>query len=123
MPLVNFDYGLFLQAVTNLVDNALRYEPASSQIELRGEVHDDKALLKVVNHGETISPQVKAHMMEPFYRGREGHIGLGLPIAKGIIEAHAGQLWVEDTPGSGATFIIALALTKDQPHEAQNSHC
>ena len=53
--------------------------------------------------------------MEPFYRGKDGHIGLGLPIAKGIIEAHHGLLWLEDTPGSGATFVFALPLEEEEP--------
>jgi signal transduction histidine kinase len=109
-----------LQAVTNLVDNALRYEPAASQVELRGEVQGKNALFKVINHGETISSAVKEHMMEPFYHGRDGHIGLGLPIAKGIVEAHHGQLMVEDTPGTGATFVIVLALSGKAHLETQN---
>lgn len=121
MPLVEFDYGLLLQAVTNLVDNTLRYEPANRQVELQGEIQGNNALFKVINHGETISTTVKEHMMEPFYHGRDGHIGLGLPIAKGIIEAHHGQLLVEDTPGSGATFVIVLALTGKTLLETQDT--
>ncbi len=113
MPLVDFDYGLILQALSNIVDNALRYEPAHSQIEIQGAVEGKQVLVKVINHGETINAEVKAHMMEPFYRGREGRIGLGLPIAKGIIEAHQGCLSVEDTPGNGATFIIGLPLNQE----------
>jgi signal transduction histidine kinase len=50
--------------------------------------------------------------MEPFYHGKGGNIGLGLAIAKGIIEAHQGHIWVEDTPGGGATFVFALPLSK-----------
>ncbi|MEZ4670336.1 MAG: DUF4118 domain-containing protein [Anaerolineae bacterium] len=124
MPLVEFDYGLLLQAVTNLVDNAVRYEPPSQLVELRGEVQKNKALLKVVNHGETIAESVKEHMMEPFYKGWDGHIGLGLPIAKGIVEAHHGELLVEDTPGTGATFIIVLPLKGNRTHlETQNIDC
>lgn len=110
LPLVAFDYGLMLQAVSNLVDNSLRYEPSAGQVELHGEVEDDTALFKIVNHGETITPDVKTHMMEPFYHGNRGNIGLGLPIAKGIIETHGGQLRVEDTPNGGATFVIVLPL-------------
>jgi len=64
--------------------------------------------LKIVNHGATISDAEKADIMKPFYRGQDGHIGLGLPIAKGIVEAHRGRLWVEDTPEGGATFVVAL---------------
>jgi two-component system sensor histidine kinase KdpD len=97
MPLVYFDYGLILQALSNLIDNALRYEPPESQVELHGCLEADEARLMVINHGETISDEDRQHIMEPFYHGKGGHIGLGLPIAKGIIEAHQG-LWVEDTP-------------------------
>ncbi|MFN8531895.1 MAG: DUF4118 domain-containing protein, partial [Anaerolineae bacterium] len=96
-PLVSFDYGLLRQAITNLVDNSLRYEPSNRQIEIRGEVTQVEMLLKVINHGRSITARERPHIMEPFYRGREGHIGLGLPIAKGIVEAHQGQLRVEDT--------------------------
>jgi two-component system sensor histidine kinase KdpD len=121
MPLVSFDYGLVLQAVSNLVDNSLRYEPAESCVEIRGLFTDAGAVLKVVNHGETISAEVKARMMEPFFHGRGGRTGLGLPIARGIIEAHEGHLSVEDTPGGGATFVIDLPHTEAQKHEAQNT--
>lgn len=120
MPLVNFDYGLLLQALTNLVDNSLRYEPSGSQIEIQGRVQDNEARLLIINHGESIPSEERGHIMEPFYRGKDGHIGLGLPIAKGIVEAHHGRLWVEKTPGGGETFIIALPLD-DKKHDAQNS--
>lgn len=114
-PLVSFDYGLILQALTNLVDNALRYEPATSQVEIRGSFTTDEARVAVINHGRNLSPEEREHIMEPFYHGKDGHVGLGLPIAKGVVEAHQGRLWAEDTPGSGATFILALPII-GQPH-------
>jgi len=117
IPLVNLDYGLLLQALTNLVDNSLRYEPSGSQIEIRGTLQENEARLMVINHGETIPAEERSHIMEPFYRGKDGHVGLGLPIAKGIVEAHHGRLWVEETPGGGETFIIALPL-KAKEHDA-----
>ena len=66
----------------------------------------------MVNHGKTIEPADRTRIMEPFYHEEHGHIGLGLAIAKGIIECHQGSLWVEDTPGGGVTF--ALSLPVDQ---------
>ena len=51
--------------------------------------------------------------MEPFYVGGGGHIGLGVPIAKGIVEAHQGRMSLENTPGGGATFVITLPLQKE----------
>jgi two-component system sensor histidine kinase KdpD len=110
MPLVPFDYGLLLQALTNLVDNALRYEPAESQVVIQGIIHEGEVRMAVVNHGPNIPIQERNHIMEPFYRGKDGHVGLGLPIAKGIVEAHHGKLWIEDTPGGGATFVLSLLL-------------
>jgi two-component system sensor histidine kinase KdpD len=108
MPLVRCDQGLILQALNNITDNVLRYEPAESQVEIRGSFNEREVWLTVINHGATIPPEEKARIMEPFYYGKDGHIGLGLAISKGIVEAHHGRIWVEDTPGGGATFVMAL---------------
>jgi two-component system, OmpR family, sensor histidine kinase KdpD len=120
MPLVYCDYGLILQAVSNIVDNVLRYEPAGSQIEIQGTHQPTEVRLAVINHGPTISAEEKALLMEPFYHGRDGHVGLGLAISRGIVQAHQGRLWVEDTPGGGATFVMALPL--DELDEKPNLH-
>ncbi len=117
MPLVSFDYGLILQALSNLVDNALRYEPMESQVEITCCVGEAQIQFKVINHGPPIAPEDREHIMEPFYHGKEGHIGLGLPIAKGIIEAHQGTLHMEDTPGGGTTFVLALPLNAKEKKE------
>jgi two-component system sensor histidine kinase KdpD len=108
MPLVRCDQGLMLQALGNITDNALRYEPAESQVEIRGEFDEQEVRLVVINHGPTIPPEEKARIMEPFYRGNGGQVGLGLAISKGIVAAHHGRIWVEDTPGGGATFVMTL---------------
>jgi two-component system sensor histidine kinase KdpD len=110
MPLVSFDYGLILQALTNLVDNSLRYEPPNAQVIIQGSAGSDEARVAIVNHGPNIAPDEREQIMEPFYHGKDGHIGLGLPIARGIIEAHRGRLWMQDTPGGGATFVFALPI-------------
>src|SRR5579859_6509771 len=116
MPLVNFDYGLVLQALTNLVENALRYEPTSSHIRIAGYVRGQEAQVALINHGANIAPEEREAIMEPFYHSdsepRGEHSGLGLAIAKGIIEAHQGRLWIENTPGGGATFILSLPLSQ-----------
>ncbi|MCB9437662.1 MAG: DUF4118 domain-containing protein [Anaerolineales bacterium] len=114
LPLVEFDYGLILQALSNLVDNALRYEPPNSKIEIHGCSYQDNVHLKVVNHGETIADEDRDYLTDPFYHGKDGHIGLGLAIAKGIVEAHYGLLQVEDTPGGGATFILVLPINNKE---------
>lgn len=110
MPLVAFDYGLILQVLGNLVDNALRYEPESQQVEICGSATPQAARVAVRNHGPNILPEERQRIMQPFYHGQGGNIGLGMAIAKGIVEAHGGQIWIEDTPGGGATFVFSLPL-------------
>ncbi len=122
LPLVSFDYGLMLQVLSNLVDNALRYEPPDREIALRGSVHQGEVWIEVINHGENLPREEREQVMEPFYRGKDGHIGLGLPIAKGIVEAHNGKIWIEDTPGGGTTFTVSLPYDRESSaHEPESS--
>src|SRR5258708_33138530 len=114
------DYGLVLQAVRNLVENALRYAPAHARIRIAGYVRGQEACVALINHGPNIAPHDREAVMEPFYHREGGHSGLGLAIAKGIIEAHQGRLWIEDTPGGGATFIFSLPLSQSLVSEVKN---
>lgn len=88
--------------VTNLLVNALRAEPENGSVhmEVRG------TLVSVVDHGEGVAPEHREMIFEPFWRKDETTpgTGLGLAIAKEIMNAHGGRIWVEDTPGGGATF-------------------
>ena len=118
MPLVSFDYGLVRQALSNLVENSLRYEPPNGCIEIVSESSDTEVRVCIRNHGPNIPVEDRKLIMEPFYHGKGGNIGLGLAIAKGIIEAHHGRIWVEDTPSGGATFVFALPLSKP-PNDRQ----
>ncbi|MBI5959374.1 MAG: DUF4118 domain-containing protein [Chloroflexi bacterium] len=111
IPLVCFDYGLILQVLSNLVENSLRYEPPDRQIEICGELVKGETRVLVRNHGPNIPAEERDLIFEPFFHGARGNIGLGLAIAKGIVEAHEGRLWIEDTPGGGATFVFSLPLT------------
>ncbi len=113
LPLVRFDYGLMRQALGNIVENALRHEPESRRVLIRGRALADAARFEIVNHGPTIAAADRDRVMEPFYQSRDGRsqqggVGLGLAIARGIVEAHHGELRVEDTPGGGATFVLTL---------------
>jgi two-component system, OmpR family, sensor histidine kinase KdpD len=110
IPLVSCDFGLMLQALGNVMENALRFEPAGSVIEVLGSHAPTEVRVAVIGHGASIPPGQREAIMEPFNRQEDGHLGLGLAISKGIVAAHHGRLWVEDTPGGGATFVIALPL-------------
>lgn len=118
LPLVRCDYGLLLQALNNIVDNALRHEPPDQRVIIRGRALPGAMRLEVVNHGPTIPADEKARIMEPFYQSRDGAsggAGLGLAIARGIVEAHKGEVHVEDTPAGGATFVIILPQQEKLP--------
>jgi two-component system, OmpR family, sensor histidine kinase KdpD len=139
LPLVYFDYALLLRALSNIVENALRYEPPTSQVVIRGEVApgdagEPEARIVIENHGSTVPDEDKALIMEAFYHDRKGlaggderagsrggHAGLGLAIASGIVAAHRGRIWVEDTPGGGATFVVALPLADEEPGHGVDS--
>ena len=119
LPLLRCDYGLLLQALNNLVDNALRHEPPGRLVVIRGRALPGQLRLEVANHGPHIPAAEKERVMEPFYQSPSGGVGggagLGLAIARGIVEVHHGAIHIEDTPGGGATFVITLPLQEPRP--------
>jgi signal transduction histidine kinase len=116
--MISADRGRLVQVINNLLDNAIRLTPAGGQIVLRSEAVHDGVRLSVSDTGPGIEPHEIPHLFDRFWQGqrnRRGSSGLGLAIAKGIVEAHAGQLWVESTPGHGSTFFILLPSLSSNP--------
>ncbi|MGJ0620159.1 MAG: sensor histidine kinase [Methylocystis sp.] len=89
--------------LTNLIDNALRAEPPKGSVAVR---LGGGGVIAVIDHGEGIAATDREMIFEPFWRKNESTpgSGLGLAIAKEIVDAHGGRIWVEETPGGGATF-------------------
>jgi two-component system OmpR family sensor kinase len=118
VPLVG-DAHRLRQVVDNLLDNALRYAPAGSEVVVRSRCEDGHGLLSVQDTGPGLSEDEQIHVFERLYRtdaarGRDsGGLGLGLPIAKAIVEAHRGTLSVHSAPNTGCTFTVLLPLS---PH-------
>ena len=104
------------QVVANLLQNALRYTPPASPIEVRVEPRVEHAELVVADHGPGVDPEHLEHVFERFYRAERsrtresGGSGLGLSIVASIVAAHGGTVRVERTPGGGASFIVDLPL-------------
>ena len=100
-------------ALTNLLDNALKFTPAGGEVTVSLEQAADQVLLQVRDTGVGITPQDLPHIFERFYRGRshnsEGS-GLGLAITKSIIEAHGGQVGVESAVGQGTLFTLTFHI-------------
>jgi signal transduction histidine kinase len=97
--------------VGNLIDNALRAEPEGGEVIVR--IGDDAAV-SITDHGPDILDEEKQMIFEPFWRKSEATpgAGLGLAIAKDLVEKLRGRIFVEETPGGGATFKVSFLLAR-----------
>jgi signal transduction histidine kinase len=114
LPLISAEMAKLQRVLFNLVQNAIRHTPAAGQILLAIRRTSAGVQVDISDTGEGISPEDLPHVFDQFYRGEKsrsretGGAGLGLAIAKRIIEAHQGQIWVESQPGAGARFSFVL---------------
>jgi signal transduction histidine kinase len=102
------------QAVTNLVDNALKFTPPGGRVDVRLGVEGGEVVLRVSDTGPGIPPAAQSKLFQKFsrvgqHRASEGH-GLGLSIVKSVAEAHGARVWVESQVGVGSTFALALPI-------------
>ncbi len=106
------------QLVLILLDNALKYTPAGGTVTLALVVADDHAVVTVADTGVGISAEELPHIWERFYRadparGRDpGGTGLGLPIARWIVQQHGGEIDIQSTPGHGTRLCVRLPLLR-----------
>lgn len=112
VPLVALDYAQIDQVLTNLLENAAVHTPPGTPVTIRATVAGDALWTEVADQGPGISPSDRERLFRPFERGADGvhGAGLGLTIARGLVEAHGGRLWVEDAPTGGARFVFTLPL-------------
>jgi PAS domain S-box-containing protein len=102
------------QVVSNLLSNAIKYSPAGGTIRVTGKMEPHQVTLSVSDQGPGISAPDLPHIFERFYRGdseltkRAKGAGLGLYLAKSVVEAHGGRIWAESIPGAGTTFLFSL---------------
>jgi len=118
LPLVPIDDVLIEQVLINLLENAVKYTPAGSEIELVARLSNGGVMVGVADRGTGIPPEDEARLFEKFYRGRSSvshGAGLGLAICRGIVEAHGGRIWAENRSGGGAIFQFTLPLTGKPP--------
>jgi len=106
------DFLFMMKVFFNLIDNALKYSPADTPIDIKAAVFKDKVKIEIKDQGIGIPKGDLKHIFEKFYRvARPQQVmgtGLGLSICKGIIEAHGGQITAQNNPDRGATFIITI---------------
>ncbi|HEX6387369.1 MAG TPA: HAMP domain-containing sensor histidine kinase, partial [Anaerolineae bacterium] len=116
LPSIDVDPGRMAQVLGNLVSNALRHTPAGGQVTLSASQNHGHVLLKVRDTGAGIAAEDLPHIFRRFYRSdksrsQNGESGLGLAIARSIVEAHGGTIAAESTPGRGTTIIITLPIS------------
>jgi PAS domain S-box-containing protein len=122
LPRISADRDRVLQVFENLVGNAIKFTPAGGRITLGAAPREDgKVAFSVTDTGAGIQEEHLAHVFDRYWRapGEVRHgAGLGLPIAKGIVAAHGGDLWVESSPGRGTTFTFTIAAAASQERGA-----
>lgn len=111
---VNGDESRIKQVISILIDNAIRHTPTGGKISIQMSQLNNKTLLTVADSGEGIEPQYLDKIFNRFYQVDKsrfkGGAGLGLAIAKCIVESHCGSIDVDSTPGFGTTFTIQIPL-------------
>jgi two-component system, OmpR family, sensor histidine kinase KdpD len=117
LPLVALDPILVEQVLVNLVDNAVKYTPDGTSIELSVVARRDEVEIAVSDHGAGVPAGDERRVFEKFYRARSdgGGAGLGLAICDGIVKAHGGRIWVERRPEGGAAFRFTLPSSAEPP--------
>jgi two-component system sensor histidine kinase KdpD len=116
IPNVEADQELAGQVVKQFVENALKYSPECSPIDISAELKSGKIVIGVADRGPGIEENERSRIFDKFFRGRRHRFdtkgtGMGLAIAKGIVEAHGERIWVESEPGQGAVFYFSLAAS------------
>jgi PAS domain S-box-containing protein len=117
---VRADRDRLTRVVTALVDNAIRFSPADSPVEVRVGVRGDEVIFSVLDHGVGIPTDRQDRVFERYYRAHagtpedRGGLGVGLDTCREIVARHGGRMWFESEPGTGSTFLFALPLATEE---------
>jgi two-component system, OmpR family, sensor histidine kinase KdpD len=119
LPPVSLDYIEIDQVLSNLVENAAKYAPAGTPIDVTARRLGDLVEVEVADRGPGVPPEAASRLFEPFFRvqntGGPTGLGLGLAVAKGLVEAHGGRISVRGREGGGARFAFTLPLPPSVP--------
>jgi two-component system sensor histidine kinase KdpD len=119
LPLVPVDDVLIEQVLVNLLENAVKYTPNDTPIEVSASADTRELTVEVADRGPGLPPGEEERVFEKFRRlearGRQGGVGLGLAICRGIVAAHGGRTWADNRAGGGAVFRFTLPLEGTPP--------
>jgi two-component system sensor histidine kinase KdpD len=113
LPLVECDPEFVQQVVKQLLENAFKYSPQTAPVGIAAELKGARIVIGVADRGPGIDEAERPRIFDKFFRGRRFRFetkgtGMGLAIAKGIVEAHGEKIWVESEPGQGSVFYFSL---------------
>lgn len=119
LPLVQADFALIEQVMVNLLDNALKYSEAGSEIDISARRRENQVEMAVSDRGPDIPGEDLERIFDKFYRLHSPRLvsgtGLGLAICKGIIEAHGGRIWATNNPFGGVVITFVLPSGDEVP--------
>lgn len=115
--MVRCDHDRTLQALANFLSNSLKFCDPGDTITVSAEIQGREAVISVADTGPGIPTEEAAHIFDLYWKGRRGQrgSGLGLFIAKGIIESHGGRIWIDSRVGEGTAFFFTLPVMPPQP--------
>jgi len=115
LPFIAADALLLEQVFMNLFENAIKYTPKGSPLELSAFESNHLVTVELADRGPGITPGEEERVFEKFAHGGKGGVGLGLAVCRAIIAAHGGRIWAEDRPGGGALFRFTLPSVVTPP--------
>jgi signal transduction histidine kinase/DNA-binding NarL/FixJ family response regulator len=124
VPPVRADRERVLQVLSNLLGNAVKFTPAGGRVELAVEARGAEVAFTVRDQGPGIAADDLPRVFDRFWQGagmRRGGAGLGLAIARGIVDSHGGRIWAESVPGAGSTFSFTLPVSEALPAAGADS--
>jgi signal transduction histidine kinase len=114
------------RAISNLIDNAIKYSPENDEVEIIVSGNEESVLIKVCDRGEGIDESDLPYIFDTFYRGGTAKTtrgsGLGLALVNSITEAHHGKIWVESANGDGSVFLLELPVTSKKGLKASSRY-
>jgi two-component system sensor histidine kinase KdpD len=115
LPLVRADAAQLERVFSNLVENAIKFSPPDSPVRITGAVTPSLVTVRVTDQGRGIGKQERAHVFEPFFRGRGAQgagSGLGLAISRGFVEANGGRIVLQTGSGRGTSFAVSFPVAR-----------
>jgi two-component system, OmpR family, sensor histidine kinase KdpD len=110
LPLVQADPAQLERVFSNLIENAIKFSPDGTPVRVSGGVGSGLVTVRVIDRGRGIAPSQRAHVFEPFFRGRDSRhgSGLGLAICRGFVEANGGRIQMQTGTGEGTSFAVSF---------------